>query len=171
MARREKWNLEVDYCISPRYDGSRSPLICRITAEQLKQVAPELKSQRESYHKIITSRASQYPYLFLLGSHSFYISAQGEVFLSCTSRIKIGSLRQDSFKDIWMHSAQIKNIRRLKLNDFQCSGCKHLLYCCWDPGLAWLEHGDFTASPREICRLTEIALRASHLPSGRKVPP
>ncbi len=159
LAKRENWDLLTDYCITPKYDGSPAPLDCRLSQSQIRQTTFELKSEGKVCKKTSTAKSNAYFYYLPLGQKACYISAQGKVFPHCTLRIKIGDLREKSFKEIWESSQQIKNLRGLKLSDFHCSSCRHSLYCWWDPGLAWLEQGDLLASSDWLCKLTKSGLR------------
>lgn len=159
MARRKKWNLITDYVITPRHDGSKAPFRCRISQEQIRQTVAQLKLEGNYLNNRLDERRDGYFYSLYLCHRTCYISAQGEVFPSCSFRMNLGKLRESSFKKIWINSEKIKSLRKLKLDDFSCSSCRHSVYCCWDPGLAWLEHGDFRVPAKEICRLMNAGLR------------
>ena len=91
-----------------------------------------------------------------LGKNQIFVSSKGEVFPSIKLRIKIGDLRKDSLCDIWHNSKKLNWLRNLSVSDFECSKCKYLLNCCWNPGLALVEHDDLFKKPKEFCRFTKF---------------
>ena len=72
--------------------------------------------------------------------------------------LPVGNIKEISFMEIWQNSHFFKNIRDLKIGDFECSGCSHFPTCRPCPGLAFYENGDFFTAPKEICRIVEVFL-------------
>ncbi|MBU2540520.1 MAG: radical SAM protein [Candidatus Omnitrophica bacterium] len=167
MARINKWNLITDYCISPGYNGSRVPLKCRMTQNQLKKAVTELKSEGRYLKKMNTISKERLFCLLSFCQHECYISAQADVFPSCTLRMKLGSLREKSFEEIWRDSQVAKTLRGLKKEELYCLRCRLFFYCCFDKGMAWLEHGDFRLPAKEICRVMKAGIRRD----GKLLPP
>jgi len=51
-----------------------------------------------------------------------------------------GNLRQQSFVEIWTGSAQLREVRAIRVKDLAtCSSCAHLGTCTRCPGLAFME--------------------------------
>ncbi|MEW6170013.1 MAG: radical SAM protein [Candidatus Omnitrophota bacterium] len=156
IAKTRAWPIKPDYYITPRWDGFRGPLKYRVTKRQIRERVRELKLEEQVSR---VSRLNKYFHFLSLGRKDCYISAQAEVFAHCNLRIKLGNLRENSLEDIWLNSKAIKVLREIDFKDLKCSECPLSAYCCWEPGLAWLEQGDFLASPRWLCKLTKSGLR------------
>lgn len=158
-AKYKGWELLLDCCIYPRFDNSLEPLKYRITNYQIRQILNKMKKDNGGLQIYPFVTKDKRLHIFDIWRTSAYISSKGEVFPSNALRMSAGDLRRDTFHNIWHYSPLFNRLRKLKITDFECSRCKCYLRCCWDPGLSWLEHGDFTKSPQEICRFTKIGLR------------
>ncbi len=87
-----------------------------------------------------------------------YLDSQGNLLPCSVLAIPSGNVRETPFGQLWAESPVFKHIRELKIGDFECAGCGHFPTCMPCPGLAYIEHGDMFAAPREICRIVKLFL-------------
>jgi radical SAM protein with 4Fe4S-binding SPASM domain len=74
------------------------------------------------------------------GHTACYISPYGEFYPCVQFPLSCGNVRQQRFIDIWRDSAQLKEIRSIRLRDLSsCSQCAHGSSCTRCPGLAFME--------------------------------
>jgi radical SAM protein with 4Fe4S-binding SPASM domain len=74
------------------------------------------------------------------GHTSCYVSPRGEVYPCVQFPLACGSLRRQSFAEIWAESAQLREVRGIRAKDLStCSTCAHLGTCTRCPGLAFME--------------------------------
>ncbi len=84
-----------------------------------------------------------------------YLDSRGNVLPCSVVEMPAGNVREQTFGEIWADSPVFKKIRNLKIGEFECSNCRHFPVCRPCPGLAYIEHGNLFAAPREICRIVE----------------
>lgn len=148
-AEKENWQFSCDSTIYPTYLGLKYPILNRITDRDFKFFKA---SDYFRGYKNINLKWNELNY-FYLGNLHCYISADGRVFPHATIRLELGKLAKQPFKEIWQNSANLNWLRRLNINDFECSYCEYFLNCLWNLGLALSEHGKITAKPKEYCRM------------------
>lgn len=156
IAKKEKWKIFFDFIITPCDNGNRFPLKNRISNLQIK------KAYKLQFLPFVTRAGN--PRLYKndglcyrkLGKSSLFINNDGYVFPNMGVRINIGNLKRDALRDIWLNSRKLNQLRNLKLEDFECSQCKYLFNCRWDPGLALVEHDNLFKTPKEYCRFTKF---------------
>ena len=70
---------------------------------------------------------------------------------------KAGSLREQSFREIWESSPLMLDLRekRHQLVE-ECASCDRLHYCNRCPGIAYLENGDIAAVNSQTCMAAGI---------------
>jgi radical SAM protein with 4Fe4S-binding SPASM domain len=74
------------------------------------------------------------------GHTACYVSPYGEFYPCVQFPLSCGNVRQQRFIDIWRDSAQLKEVRSIRLRDLSsCSQCAHGSTCTRCPGLAFLE--------------------------------
>ncbi len=74
------------------------------------------------------------------GLTSCYVSPRGEVYPCVQFQLACGSLRRQSFAEIWAESAQLREVRGIRAKHLStCSRCAHLGTCTRCPGLAFME--------------------------------
>jgi radical SAM protein with 4Fe4S-binding SPASM domain len=74
------------------------------------------------------------------GHTACYVSPYGEFYPCVAFPLSCGNVRQQRFIDIWRDSAQLKEVRAIRLRDLSsCSQCAHGGNCTRCPGLAFLE--------------------------------
>jgi len=85
-----------------------------------------------------------------------YISPSAEVFPCVQFPMPCGSLRQQSFREIWRHSEALGELRSVHVRDLPtCSHCTHAGYCSRCPGLAYME-GDFRGPSSRDCEKSYV---------------
>jgi len=154
IARQEKWKIIFDFVILPAVSSSKNPLILRATDEQLK-LATRSGLLTWSKKNGILKRKIKPGYNFS-GNLRVQIGASGKVFPSVIMHREAGDLRKDSFSHIWHNSETFRYLRNLDEKSFECFECKYYNKCCKNRDLAYLEHGDATVKPQEICRINRI---------------
>ena len=74
------------------------------------------------------------------GHTACYVSPYGDVFPCVQFPLPTGNVRQERFVDIWRHSAQMNDVRSIRIKDLAtCSSCSHVSKCTRCPGLAYME--------------------------------
>jgi radical SAM protein with 4Fe4S-binding SPASM domain len=74
------------------------------------------------------------------GHTSCYVSPWGDVYPCVQFPLPCGSLRQQSFSEIWAASPQLREVRAIRAKHLStCSSCSHLGTCTRCPGLAYME--------------------------------
>jgi radical SAM protein with 4Fe4S-binding SPASM domain len=148
-------NFVLDPTITPMLSGDRSILSLGISHTQL----VELMHQEEFVGNVAEYCApiSEHGDDVLDGhscsaGHSFaYISPFGDVYPCVQFPMPCGSVRKDSFSDIWFGSSAFKELRAVRIRDLHtCSSCTHTSYCSRCPGLAYME-GDFRGPSSSDC--------------------
>ena len=155
VARRNRWQTTYDFIIRPRSD---SPIIeGRLSSADLALL------RMKHLHPFLTAggklktvrRAVRNPF----DLSSLYIAPDRRVYPAAGFPLKLGELRPGMLRKIWLASEELNGLRRARLEDFECSRCCRHKTCCWDPGLAFAEHGHYTKKPKEFCRLLATDLR------------
>ena len=136
-----------DPTITPRLDGDRTPLDLRVSGETLKDLfrdpiiigdvdeacapPPPLDAQILSRHPCGA------------GHSTVYITPQGDVTPCVQFPMVCGSMRRNTFAEIW-RGPQFLRVREIRLRNLPvCSTCSNVPMCSRCPGLAYLESGDF----------------------------
>jgi AdoMet-dependent heme synthase len=80
-----------------------------------------------------------------------YISPFGDVYPCVQFPMPCGSVRKQSFREIWYDSPAFAELRSVHVRDLHtCSSCTHTAYCSRCPGLAYME-GDFRGPSSRDC--------------------
>ena len=150
----------VDPTITPKLNGDRSILRLGITKEELEEIfhSEEFVGDVAEY----CSPTSD-PEEDVMNGHSCsaghtlaYISPFAEVFPCVQFPMACGSLRKQSFRDIWWRSTELTELRAVRVRDLHtCSHCSHVSYCSRCPGLAYME-GDYRGPSPQDCEKSYI---------------
>lgn len=94
------------------------------------------------------------------GEHSLSVSPSGEVFPCNTLPIRIGSVREQSLREIWESSAELQHWRSINRRDKRhgCEGCNLSAQCIYCPGEAMTRTGDPIARYEDACLSTRLAI-------------
>jgi radical SAM protein with 4Fe4S-binding SPASM domain len=134
----------LDPTVTPMMDGDRSVLELGAGESALRRLfrdeglvgnadefcAPPPAPDEESLESLPCSA----------GHTACYVSPYGEFYPCVQFPLSCGNVRQQRFIDIWRDSAQLKEVRSIRLRDLSsCSQCAHGSTCTRCPGLAFLE--------------------------------
>ncbi|MCP4650970.1 MAG: radical SAM protein [PVC group bacterium] len=135
----------IDPVVSPRDDGSRDVLSCRLDETQLKQFYSEQFSRLE-VTKVEENSICEAGRTF--GS----ISAVGDVYPCIQIPLKVGNVFEREFLDIWSDAQMLKKMRSFKSSEIKaCVDCDMVSSCSICPGLAYLEDGDLFGPASIAC--------------------
>jgi len=144
MAEELGVSFTVDPTITPMINGDRSILKLGISAKELEEVfhTEEFVGNVGEYCAPVSTVDDDVleGYSCSAGHSLAYISPFGEVFPCVQFPMACGSLRKQSFREIWWDSAEFKELRSVHVRDLHtCSHCTHTAYCSRCPGLAYME--------------------------------
>ena len=145
--------LKVPYTMSanitPRNDGSPAPLAHAISFSRIRDFL--------SRYEQPTHRGSRRPddYVCNTARNTAVISPYGDVYPCIQIRESAGNVIENDFRSIWVKSASLNRLRRLRVKDLKgCAGCTYLDRCSYCPGIAFWESGSFMARDRMACQWT-----------------
>ncbi|HVI09423.1 MAG TPA: radical SAM protein [Candidatus Binatia bacterium] len=134
----------LDPTIAPMMDGDRATVALNAGGAALHQLfrdesyigdpeefcAPPAEVSEDSLNAVPCSA----------GHTACYISPYGEFYPCVQFPLSCGNVRQQPFLEIWRNSAQLKEVRSIRLRDLTgCSQCVHGASCSRCPGMAFLE--------------------------------
>jgi AdoMet-dependent heme synthase len=145
----------VDPTITPKLNGDRSILRLGISQQELEEIfhTEEFVGDVAEYCAPIAALDDDVldGYSCSAGHTLAYISPFAEVFPCVQFPMSCGSLRKQSFREIWWHSAALAELRSVHVRELHtCSHCTHVAYCSRCPGLAYME-GDFRGPSPQDC--------------------
>lgn len=144
--------IKFDSTIYPGSNGRRDPLSYRIYGKELKEV---LKLQ--GFKKLSNEEVRKTIMPCRAGYTACRISPTGDVFPCTLLPLKLGSLRKNSFYEIWNFSQQLNELRSLKKIDLtRCAHCSFINYCSRCPGLSFLEEGDISFPSSYNCTVAKL---------------
>ena len=153
--------FQVDYRITPKTDGSQTPLQYHITEQEVEQVLGDPIFSRE-YEAVADPDPIQgYTGVFNeipcgAGHMSCYISPYGTITPCVQVPIECGSLREKGFSEVWRNSLEFRTFRAIRFSDMsKCAGCKFFVYCRPCPGLNLVETGNLLTPPTRVCKEAE----------------
>lgn len=141
-----KCQLQLDYKLFPKHDGSLSPYDHGVTDEQLARLFKEgvLPPVTESY--------------CLAGFSKCKIGPDGQVYPCEGLGYGFGTLRETNLQEIW-HSEKAKKFRSMlkSYDPPECKSCDYLTKCERCPAVVW-EHELYanTVNPHITCRATKL---------------
>jgi len=155
LCKEHGFNFQFNTVITPRDNGDRSPCDLRLDESALVKLPKPWETFMDDH---ISDSSQIFPGAPLsswcsMGCTLCYITSSGDVRPCSVITTPAGNIRESSFADIWRNASFLKEIRDLKVSDFECSSCSRFPRCRPCPGLAHLEHGSLTASPKEVCRI------------------
>lgn len=158
---REKINFQFGSLMIAREDGCVQPLEHRVGDELLGELPipwdgylnPDPKSIPDYYPPdtpltewCITGRFPT-------------ILPNGDLVPCSVIRTPVGNLREKSFEELWRGSPLLDYLRSLRVKDLDCRDCEYFPRCKPCIGMAFDEHGRYTARPSEYCRLSRKFLK------------
>jgi radical SAM protein with 4Fe4S-binding SPASM domain len=165
-----------DPTITPRLDGDRRPLDLRVSGEALKdiyrdrRIAVNVEEACAPPPPLDAQVLSKQP--CGAGHAGVYITPQGDVTPCVQFPLVCGSLRRNTFAEIW-RGPQFLRIREIRLRNLPvCSTCSNAPICSRCPGLAYLESGDFRGPSSLDCEksFARTGIPPAPMESGSAVP-
>jgi len=154
----DEWgvNFVVDPTITPMLNGDRSILSLGITPAELEEImhTEEFVGNVGEFCAPVSTVDDNVldGYSCSAGHTLAYISPFGDVYPCVQFPMPCGSVRRQSFRDIWYDSPQFTELRSVRVRDLHtCSQCSHTAYCSRCPGLAYME-GDMRGPSSADCQ-------------------
>ena len=150
----------LDPTITPMMNGDHGVLRLRLPSTDLRNVFQDSNSVGD----VASFCAPPAPvdatvldgYPCSAGHTACYITPQGDVYPCVQFPLPCGSIRRQSFIDIWKNSSQLHEVRSIRGRDLPtCSSCSHLGTCTRCPGLAFME-GNMRGSSSADCEKSFI---------------
>jgi len=160
--------FRIDPTIVPKLDGDTSVLALQVARSDLVQIMtrPEYVGNVEEFCALTEpgDSAALDDIPCSAGHTHGYIAPNGDVFPCVQFPMRCGSVRQQRFVEIWRNSAQMREVRSIRMHDLPvCSGCSHALSCSRCPGLA-LVGGDLRGPSFQDCE--KAWARTGQKPTG-----
>jgi len=138
--------------ILPRFDGSTQPQEQKITWEDRKHFLEDVVLDKSFLMRV---KDDEKDFLVCKAGKCFAcISPYGDVCPCVLLPIKLGNIREKSFRKIWYDpdNAVLKELRGLKSSDLeQCFACDMKNICDRCAGSAYLEHNNLRAPASSAC--------------------
>ncbi len=165
----EKLQIEktFDPFISPKLDGSRAPIIHRLSPIEIKSVQEKLKEYEatesspdcEQSGIASISKSTTYTRDDILNSipcsagfSQFYVNSYGDVTPCVAFPLVCGNIFSQSFSEIWYKSQGFLSVRNTRIRDLPtCSKCSLIDICNRCPGNAFIETGNFKSFSPSSC--------------------
>ena len=153
----------IDPTITPKMDGDTSILNLRISEPELLRVYmdksligdPANEPPPPTDDEMLDARPCS------AGHTACYISPYGDVFPCVQFPLPTGNLRQQRFSDVWHDSAQMNEVREIRMRDLPtCSTCSFMTSCTRCPGLAYME-GNMKGPSSADCEKSMVRARGT----------
>jgi AdoMet-dependent heme synthase len=155
MAEELGVNFVIDPTITPMLNGDRSIMSLGITTKELEEIMhmEEFVGNVGEFCAPVSTVDEDVleGYSCSAGHTLAYISPFGDVYPCVQFPMPCGSVRKQSFREIWYDSPAFAELRSVHVRDLHtCSSCTHTAYCSRCPGLAYME-GDFRGPSSRDC--------------------
>jgi AdoMet-dependent heme synthase len=156
MAKDLDVQFAIDPTITPMLNGDRAITKLGISLEELQAVmrTEEFVGDVAEFCAPVSTVGDDIleGYSCSAGHTLAYISPFGDVFPCVQFPMPCGSLRKQSFSEIWFRSPALTELRTVHVRDLHtCSHCSHTAYCSRCPGLAYME-GDMRGPSSADCQ-------------------
>lgn len=149
-------NYVVDPTITPMLSGDRAVVNLGLSGKELEEFfrSQELmEDMTEGCLPVSDVVDDEYleGYSCSAGHTLAYISPFGDVYPCVQFPMPCGSVRKQSFRDIWYKSSAFTELRDVHIRDLHtCSTCSHTTQCTRCPGLAYIQ-GDMRGPSYQDC--------------------
>jgi AdoMet-dependent heme synthase len=177
LAKELGVGFAIDPTITPMLNGDRSIMALGITEAELKEImhTNEFVGDVGEFCNPATAIAGDIldGYSCSAGHSLAYISPFGDVYPCVQFPMPCGSIRKQSFREIWYNPPAFTELRSVRVRDLHtCSHCAHTTYCSRCPGLAYME-GDFRGPSSADCQKSYARTgvpSAAMMQAGSRVP-
>lgn len=147
-----------DPSIVPKNNGDKEPLKHRIGYEELLKIYRDEKLYpKENFLDTFHSNKQ----VCSAGRNVISINPYGDVYPCLMLLIRLGNLREESFKNIWSRSEEVLNLRKIEFADLvKCPECDLLNYCSRCIGVAYLEEGNIRSPLKRACEVARARKEA-----------
>jgi radical SAM protein with 4Fe4S-binding SPASM domain len=134
----------IDPTITPMMDGDRGIVNLGLGVPQLHDVFrnPDMVGDVDEFCAVSPSGSTDHleDHPCSAGHTACYISPYGDLYPCVQFPLPSGSVRRQTFMDIWRNSTQLNEVRSITIGDLPvCSTCSHSGSCSRCPGLAYME--------------------------------
>ncbi len=155
LAEELQVSYQLDPTITPMMDGGTNVLSLRVSGDALMPIFTDATIVKDVDEFCALPEAPDEEVLGDIpcsaGHTSCYITPYGDVFPCVQFPLPSGNLRQQSFKEIWHGSPQLKEVRSIVMRDQPtCTTCSNVSKCSRCPGLAYME-GDMRGPSSADC--------------------
>lgn len=145
----------LDPTVTPMMDGDRTPTKLNVSGEALHSLFRDeaVVGDADEFCALPTApdESSMESLPCSAGHTACYVSPYGDFYPCVQFPLACGNVRRERFIDIWRNSAQLKEVRSIRLKDLPgCSKCVHGSSCTRCPGLAFME-GDMRGPSTPDC--------------------
>jgi radical SAM protein with 4Fe4S-binding SPASM domain len=163
--------FRYDTTITPKDNGSRSPLKHRLTYQELVGLFREILVADAWANRRVAPGARTCG----ITLNSLAIDPYGNVFPCVQTRELAGNLREQSLKAIWEGSPVWRELGSLTISELPvCRECELVNLCVRCHGLAQVEDGDLygpaLANCREALARRQVLIERGALPAGHPIP-
>lgn len=166
--------VQISTLLTPKTDGSRSPLTHHANEHRqktyLSQLIKEQTNGIDNYPNTLDAHSRDSKKMCGAGSYFCNIAPSGLVSPCTILPINIGSLREHSFRDIWLDNPdpELERLRSLRSSDLlQCQNCDLSDQCSPCLGQNYLETQDVLKCSAHFCRISHwISNGLSHSKKG-----
>lgn len=170
-------NFVIDPTITPMLNGDLGVMSLGITTAELEEImhTEEFVGDVGEFCAPVSSASDDVldGYSCSAGHTLAYISPFGDVYPCVQFPMPCGSVRKQSFHEIWYKSSAFEDLRSVRVRDLHtCSHCTHNSYCSRCPGLAYME-GDFRGPSSRDCEKSYVRTgipSAAMAKNGNRIP-
>jgi radical SAM protein with 4Fe4S-binding SPASM domain len=138
----------IDPQITARYDGTTSSMDHRVDGETLDRLYRGPLFSALGGPMCVPDREVQCSCARTVAG----ITSVGDVYPCIGAPVKSGNLREQTFKEVWETSPQLKKIRGLVLDDFEaCKPCPSRSFCRRSSGVVVANTGNYTGPEAWTC--------------------
>lgn len=168
FAKKVGARIIFDLILAPRRDGNSANLQLGVGDDELKEIfsnpelAPIIMGEDRYTSGNLELKTSWNPEDYMCGAGVVVaaVSPEGDVHPCTGLGLKLGNIKETSFKKIWHDSDNVKMLRDVKNIELKtCMKCFKKEFCTRCPGIALQEKGSLTEISPSSCLVAEYALK------------